>query len=320
MTAQASSFLAPLVAEYLAALVHERRSSPHTVAAARRDLDAFAAHCQRAALTRLEQIDHHLVRSHVAARHRGGLQPVSLHRELSTLRSFFRWQLRQGRLGANPAQAVRAPKLRRKLPEVIAAEPLNEALNRGQAQAATQTDDALVRDQAVVELFYSAGLRLAELHGLDVQAVGADGELTVTGKGRKQRVVMVGTQARAALQAWMAARAACADAGETALFVSRRGSRLSRAAIGRLLRTWALRNELGAHLHPHRLRHSFATHLLENSGDLRAVQELLGHAHLSTTQVYTHLDWQRLATVYDAAHPRARKGGEGLRKVRKSGD
>ncbi len=307
--------LAPLVAEYLGHLTHERRSSPHTVAATRRDLDAFAGYCGKAGIQHMAQIDGHMIRAYIAAQHRAGRQPVSLHRYLSTLRGFFRWQLRQGRLAANPAQAIRAPKLRRRLPEVIAAEALNQALDRGAAVAA---DDPLAaRDQAVIELFYSAGLRLAELHGLDQAALTTDGELTVTGKGRKERVVMVGGPARKALDAWLRLRERYAGAAEPALFVSTRGRRLSRAAIAQRLRLWAQRSGLAVPLHPHRLRHSFATHLLENSGDLRAVQELLGHAHLSTTQIYTHLDWQRLATVYDAAHPRARKRPDADAKSRK---
>lgn len=309
-------FLGPLIAEYLGYLQHERRVSAHTIMATRRDMTAFAGYCEQVRLLRLEQIDSHLIRGYIATQHREGHQPVSLHRYLSTLRGFFRWQLRQQRLAANPAQAVRAPKLRRRLPQVIAAEPLNAALDRG---LKAEADDALAqRDQAVIELFYSAGLRLAELQGLDLQALTAGGELTVTGKGRKQRVVMVGAQARRALDAWLRIRGEYADADEPALFVSIRGSRLSRNAIAQRLRAWALRHELGVHLHPHRLRHSFATHMLENSGNLRAVQELLGHAHLATTQIYTHLDWQHLATVYDAAHPRAKRFANAAEKTSKT--
>lgn len=295
-----AEFLRPLLDEHLAYLSHQRRYSAHTVAAARRDLEAFGDYCRRASIRQLQQIDQHTIRAYLAALHRERRSAASLHRYLSTLRGFFREQVRHGRLGANPAQVVRAPKLRRKLPGVIAAEPLNAALD----QPAEGTLEA--RDQAIVELFYSAGLRLAELWSLDVDDLRRD-DVTVTGKGGKQRVVMVGAAARRALEAWLRLRAEYAEEGEPALFVSRRGRRLSRAAIASGLARWARARNLGVHLHPHRLRHSFATHLLENSGDLRAVQELLGHAHLSTTQIYTQLDWKRLAAVYDGAHPRAKR-------------
>ncbi len=295
------AFFDPLIAEYLDYLTHERRYSPHTRSASANDLAQFAEYCGKARITTLTQIDSHVVRAWISTQHRAGREPVSLHRYLSTLRGFMRLQLRKGRLQANPAQAVRAPKLRRSLPQVIAAEPLGHALDQ------LPPDDLGVRDRAMVELFYSAGLRLAELQQLDEAAVAGGQELRVTGKGNKQRVVMIGSQARGALDAWLRLRGSYAKADELALFVSQRGDRLSRASIGQRLKVWAQQAELGVPLHPHRLRHSFATHLLENSGDLRAVQELLGHAHLSTTQIYTHLDWKRLATVYDQAHPRAKR-------------
>lgn len=297
--------LAKPIADYLGWLHVEKRSSPHTVAAARNDLQRFAHYCQQARVSRLEQLDSHLVRAWIASEHRSGRDPSSLHRYLSSLRSWCRYLLREQKLSANPAATVRAPKHRRRLPEVIDAETLDAALNQPQEDAFAQ------RDQAMVELFYSTGLRLAELHGLDAaDMLGAPSELTVTGKGRKQRIVMIGEQARAAVAAWLQLRPQWAGAAEPALFVSSRGLRLSRTSIAQRLRVWAQRSGLGQHLHPHRLRHSFATHLLENSGDLRAVQELLGHAQLSTTQIYTHLDWQRLAAVYDSAHPRARRSGK----------
>ncbi len=300
VAAECPAFMRPLIEEHLAYLAHQRRYSIHTVAAVRRDLEAFGDHCRRAAVSALGQIDQHFIRAYLALQHRDGRSPASLHRYLSSLRGFFRAQVRQGRMQANPAQVVRAPKLRRKLPSVIAAEPLGLALDQ------EADGDLAVRDHAIVELFYSAGLRLGELWALDVMDAAAE-ELTVTGKGNKQRVVMIGAPARRALTAWLRIRSAHATPHEPALFVSARGSRLSRSAIAGGLARWARQRGLGVHLHPHRLRHSFATHLLENSGDLRAVQELLGHAHLSTTQVYTQLDWKRLAAVYDSAHPRAKR-------------
>ncbi|SEQ25178.1 integrase/recombinase XerC [Solimonas aquatica] len=295
-------FLVGPLAAYRDYLRFEKRSSPHTVAAADNDLNRFAQYCAQARLSALTQLDSHLVRAWIAAEHRSGRDPATLHRYLSSLRSFCRFLLREKQLSANPAATVRAPKHRRRLPEVIDAETLNAALDR------VEDEDFAVRDQALVELFYSTGLRLAELQGLDANDfAGSPQTLTVTGKGRKQRLLMIGQHAREALTAWLAQRGQWADAHEPALFVSTRGSRLSRGAIAQRLRVWAQRSGLNQHLHPHRLRHSFATHMLENSGDLRAVQELLGHAQLSTTQIYTQLDWQRLAGVYDQAHPRARR-------------
>lgn len=300
MTAEAL-FAADLAA-YLAWLEHEKRYSPHTLDAARHDLAGFADYCARARCLALEQVDQHLVRGFVAVRHREGLAPASLQRQLSSLRRFFRYLVQQRRLAANPAQTVRAPVRRRTLPKAIGTDDLQHALGQAPAGACG------ARDRALVELFYSAGLRLAELHGLDAAQV-ADGQsqVTITGKGSRQRVAMIGAPARTALDAWLAERESCAPPDEPALFVSNRGRRLSRGAIAQSLKRWAQQSGLVAQLHPHRLRHSFATHLLENSGDLRAVQELLGHAHLSTTQIYTHLDWTHIAHVYDDAHPRAKR-------------
>lgn len=290
------------IADYLDYLRHQRAYSPLTVSGRARDLERFRAHAATARLTDLRKLDTHQIRAYVAALHRSGLQPVSLQRVLSSLRSFLRYEVAQGRLDVNPALNVRGPKVRRKLPGVIAADELGAVLDRAPAS----DDDVL--DRAMIELFYSAGLRLAELHGLDATPFAElPAQLVVTGKGNKQRVVMIGSQARAALAAWLRLRGTWAGAQESALFVSRRGTRLSRASIGLRLKRWAQRSGLPSRLHPHRLRHSFATHLLENSGDLRAVQELLGHANLSTTQIYTHLDWKHLAQVYDGAHPRAKR-------------
>jgi len=298
------SFLTPLIAEYCAYLAQEKHYSPHTIEGAQRDLRLFAGYCAKARISSLAPIDAHTIRGFIAALHREGRQPVSLHRYLSILRGFFKFQIRRGRMSANPGVGVRAPKFRRKLPGVITADELNGALD----QPAQDDDDT--RDGAIVELFYSCGLRLSELHSIDAASLSAGQiELTVLGKGGKERVVHVGKQARSALDAWFGVRALRAAPDEKALFVGRGGRRLSRASMGPALKKWAIRHGLAANLHPHRLRHSFATHLLENSGDLRGVQELLGHANLSTTQIYTHLDWKHLAKIYDQAHPRAKKRG-----------
>ncbi|QHS08818.1 tyrosine recombinase XerC [Sinimarinibacterium sp. NLF-5-8] len=299
--------LAALAQDYVQYLRAHKRYAENTCIASAQDLRRFADYCARARIDDLQAIDLHLIRAFIAAQHRDGLQPASLQRVLSTLRGFFKHQIHQGRLEANPAQSVRAPKLQRRLPGVISAPDLTEALDRSQAD---EPDELRARDQAMVELFYSCGLRLAELHGLDVDDVQGRDHTTITGKGSRQRVVMIGGAAQRAVAAWLAVRGAHAKADEPALLVSTRGARLSRSAIGVRLKLWARRAQLDVPIHPHRLRHSFATHVLESSGDLRAVQELLGHAHLTTTQIYTHLDWQRLAKVYDDAHPRAHRAAQ----------
>ncbi len=287
------------IAEYLQHLKHERRLSPHTLKAAARDLHDFAAHAGDADIA---AITTHTVRGWLATLRRRGLSAASTQRMLSSLRAFLRDQLNRGRLTANPAAEVRAPKKARVLPRTVEKDSLIAALDR------PATGSLGLRDQAIAELFYSSGLRLSELVALDADCLGGGGrELRVVGKGSKTRIVPVGRKAIAALQRWQRERALLAADGEPALFVGRDGARLSARSVQQRLRAWARAAGLDGGLHPHQLRHSFATHMLEESGDLRAVQELLGHANLSTTQIYTHLDFNRLAKVYDAAHPRARR-------------
>ena len=293
-----------MLAAYLDYLRVEKRASPHTLDAAARDGKAFLAYCAECRIAEPGRIDVHTVRGFTTRLHRGGKQPTSLRRYLSSLRGMFRHALGQGLVEHNPAAGVRGPKGKRELPKVVVAEDLANSMNQ-------EAEDALgSRDLAMAELFYSSGLRLAELQQLDLQ--GGDrfpDQITVIGKGNKTRIVPVGSKAREALDTWLGERGTFAAPEETALFVSRRGTRLSRRSIQHQLDVWARAAGLPAHLHPHKLRHSFATHLLESSGDLRAVQELLGHANLATTQIYTQLDWKRLAKVYDEAHPRAKRGG-----------
>jgi integrase/recombinase XerC len=275
------------------------------VKAAQRDGAAFIAYCAECGVTDPAKVDVHLARGFITRLHREGQQPSSLRRYLSSIRGLFRHGLAKGVAKANPATGLRAPKGKRVLPKVIGAEDLGNALD-------LPAEPSTVRERAMVELFYSAGLRLAELQGLDVPAsTNFPDELRVLGKGRKERIVPVGAKARAALEVWLRERAGLAAEGEQALFVSRSGKRLGMRSIQHQLCAWAVKVGLPAHLHPHKLRHSFATHLLESSSDLRAVQELLGHANLSTTQIYTQLDWKRLAKVYDQAHPRARRNSSG---------
>ncbi len=284
----------------------ERRLSPHTLSNYRRDLLAAAHFLDKHNLSGWAQVDTHHLRAFVAAQHRGGLGGRSLQRRLSALRSFYRYLLREGVVGANPVTGLRAPKAARRLPKTLDADQVSRLLEK----TGGETSDAALaaRDRAIMELMYSSGLRLAELAQLDLADLDLkDHTVHVTGKGRKSRIVPVGRLARDAIETWRALRATLAAVDETALFVSQRGRRLSARAVQQRLRAWGAKQGLDSRLHPHMLRHSCASHVLESSGDLRAVQELLGHADIATTQIYTHLDFQHLAKVYDSTHPRAKK-------------
>jgi integrase/recombinase XerC len=290
------------VERYLAHLRAERRLSPNTESNYRRDLAALSAWCDAAGLSAWPRLDSQHVRSFAASQHRGGLSPRSIQRRLSALRGFFAFLIREGVVAANPAAEIRAPKAGKRLPETIDADQMGRLL-------APPADEPLARrDHAMMELFYSSGLRLAELTGLDLMDLDLeDRTVRVLGKGAKTRIVPVGRHAIAALRKWLSDRAGIARPGETAVFVGPSGRRLGSRAIQLRLAEAARRQGLNLRVHPHLFRHSFATHLLESSGDLRGVQELLGHADISTTQVYTHLDFQHLARIYDQAHPRARR-------------
>ncbi len=280
----------------------ERRYSPHTVAAYRRDLDAFIAFSRQQEIKNWKRIDDLHVRAFVASQHRKGLSGTSLQRQLSSIRTLFNYLCRHGRAAKNPAQGVPAPRAPKRLPETLSVDQLESLL-------AFPGDDALAcRDRAVMELFYGCGLRLSELTGLNLGDIDwQQRTVAVTGKGRKQRLVPFGDKAEQALKRWLQHRSLESDHAEKALFISRNGKRISNSSIQQRLKKRAQQQGVGIALHPHMLRHSFASHILESSGDLRAVQELLGHANISTTQSYTHLDFQHLAGVYDKAHPRSRK-------------
>jgi integrase/recombinase XerC len=292
----------PALSAFLDYLHYERRLSPRTLAGYRHDLQEFLTWLHDHAVTDWTRVDSQHVRSYAATRHRQGLSPKSLQRHLSAIRSWFRFLSREGRVPANPAEGVRAPKVNRRLPQTLDADQLGHLMEL--------PGDAPLdrRDRAIMELFYSSGLRLAELVDLDVADMrSSDGLLEVTGKGRKTRRIPVGRFAREAVEQWLAVRPQMAKTGEPALFVSQRGTRLSPRSVEARLRQRAIEQGMPTHVHPHMLRHSFASHVLESCGDLRAVQELLGHADISTTQIYTHLDFQHLAQVYDQAHPRAKR-------------
>lgn len=290
------------IEHFLRHLQHERRLASNTLAAYGRDLGQVVAFCEQQRVDDWTDVTIHHIRGYVAMRHRRGISGRSIQRELSALRTFFDYLIREGLLTHNPAAEVPAPKADKRLPE---------ALNVDQMQRLLEIpgdDPASVRDRAMLELMYSSGLRLAELVGLDLDTVDRrDAVVTVTGKGAKTRAVPVGRKALAALADWLQVRARLAAVDERALFVGAKGRRIAPRTVQQRFRDHAQRQGLEVPVHPHMLRHSFASHILESSGDLRAVQELLGHADIATTQVYTHLDFQHLAKVYDQAHPRARR-------------
>lgn len=294
-----------LVEQYLTQLLQQRRYSPHTISNYRRDLGQLLNFCRESnRVAQWQQLNHKIIRRFVIWRHQQGISGRSQQRELSSLRSFFRFLMAQGILDHNPAQGVRAPKSARRLPKNLDIEQTEQLLK------INQTDPLALRDRAIMELFYSSGLRLAELVSLNINSIDRhSATVTVIGKGSKERMVPVGSKALEAIGLWLKARTKLLKGvtNESALFLSNRGRRLSPRTIQLRIKQWANHQGLDVPVHPHMLRHSFASHILESSSDLRAVQELLGHADISTTQIYTHLDFQHLAKVYDTAHPRARK-------------
>lgn len=297
MTAADATKLTADIARYVEHLQHERHYSPHTLAAYRRDLIAFAASLD---VGRWKAVRSAHVRNHLSALHRRGRATRSIQRALSCIRSFLDYLTRLGTADGNVASVVRAPKSRRKLPKLLDTDQTAQLLNFESVSALD------LRDAAMVELFYGSGLRLAELVALDVSNLDLDeGFVTVTGKGRKVRQVPLGSHCIDALRAYLAQRETARPSDP--VFSARGTRRIGRRTVQQRLRALSAR-QLGTNaVHPHMLRHSFASHLLESSGDLRAVQELLGHTDISTTQIYTHLDFQHLAKVYDASHPRAKR-------------
>ena len=288
-----------LLQAYLSHLQHERRLSPLTCKNYSRDIEALLG---LASEIPLDQLQIHHIRRFVAQLHASGLSSRTLARMLSAWRGFYQYLGRQHAFPHNPCAGLSAPKAAKTLPQALSPEQAAHLME-------VEEDGPLaVRDKAMLELFYSSGLRLAELIGANLEDMDfTSGEIRVTGKGSKTRIVPLGRLAIEAIQAWLACRAQLVAAGERAVFVGQHGKRLSPRAVQLRLKQWGIKLGINASVHPHMLRHSFATHVLQSSGDLRAVQEMLGHANISTTQVYTHLDFQHLAKVYDAAHPRAKK-------------
>ncbi|MBR4737685.1 MAG: tyrosine recombinase XerC [Rhodocyclaceae bacterium] len=297
--------LPALMQTYLAWQREQRRASAHTQEHSARDLARLAELAEGRALLALDSRD---IRAGLVRLRAQGLSGTSLARVLSSWRSFYRWALLHGHCEANPAQGVRAPKTPQRLPKALSVDR-TQALLDAPVEAEAPNARLGVRDRAMFELFYATGLRLSELGGLTLAHAAQieQGMLTVTGKRGVTRSVPVGAKAQQAVAAWCALRGAVHS--DELLFVTRTGTGMSPPAIRARLRVWAQVSGIGQHVHPHMLRHSFASHMLQSSGDLRAVQELLGHGSLRSTQVYTHLDFQHLAKVYDRAHPRAHKGG-----------
>lgn len=299
--AVAASSDPPFLQGFLAYLHNERNYSPLTAENYARDIRHLLRMADK---TPLHELKSHHIRRYIAQLHGSGLSGRSLARVLSAWRGFYGYLMRDHGCKVNPCVGLRAPKAPRILPHALSPD---EAVRLVEMQVQTPLD---ARDKAMFELLYSSGLRLAELVSLErdtVQHSLASQELSVTGKGSKTRIVPMGSHAVAALKAWLAVREQVAKPDETALFVGRNGRRIAPRTVQLQLKQWAIRQGIPSSVHPHMLRHSFATHMLQSSGDLRAVQEMLGHASISTTQVYTHLDFQYLAKIYDSAHPRAKK-------------
>ncbi len=292
-----------LLSNFLAQLTIEKRASQYTVKSYKRDLNCLSTYCESKSIslwTDLKQTD---IRSYMASRHRQGLSSTSLQRELSAIRSFFNFLLKNQLTDNNPGQYIKAPKKTRKLPKTLDVDQIKSLLEAG-------TNSTIeIRDLAMFELFYSSGIRLSELAQLNLTDIDlTDKTLMVrSGKGGKSRILPIGSKAVAAINTWLEHRIKSITSTETALFISTRGTRLGQRSIELRLKQWCKKKGIAENIHPHMLRHSFATHLLESSQDLRAVQELLGHSNISTTQIYTHLDFQHLADVYDSAHPRAKR-------------
>ncbi|CAG9934370.1 tyrosine recombinase XerC [Candidatus Nitrotoga arctica] len=299
-TAQAATFNQVAMHGFLDHLRNERRYSPLTAENYSRDIRRLF---KLAGVTPLNELKNHQIRRFVAQLHGSGLGGKSLARMLSAWRTFYFYLIRDHQFKDNPCIGLRAPKSARNLPHALSPD---EAVRM--VELPTTGDILAVRDKAMFELFYSSGLRLAELVSLDPVALDfADAAVRVIGKGAKTRIVPLGSYAISALQAWLALRGQLAKRDETALFVNRNGSRIGSRAVQLRMSGWGIKQGISSGVHPHLLRHSFASHVLQSSGDLRAVQEMLGHTSISTTQVYTHLDFQYLSKIYDAAHPRAKK-------------
>jgi integrase/recombinase XerC len=294
--------LLPDTQRYLSHIASQRGLSPVTVNNYQRHLNEFIDLLSEKQIKNWQALDTHQVRLLAKQLHQNGIKARSIATKLSALRSFLDYLVKNDRLTFNPAKGVSAPKLDKPLPKNISVDDMDQLLN-------IDGDDPLtIRDHCMMELMYSSGLRLSELIGINLRDIKlSEKEIMVTGKGSKQRLLPITKTAVEALSLWLKIRPDYAEAGETALFLSQQKKRISARSVQMRMEKWGLEQALPSHVNPHKLRHSFATHMLESSGNLRAVQTLLGHADLATTQIYTHLDFQHLAEVYDKAHPRAKR-------------
>lgn len=290
------------LADFFKELEIEKRASIHTIKNYRRDIEQLSAFCLDKDIGNWRDVQQNHIRSHIAGRHRQGIGGKSLQRELSAIRSFYKFLLKKNITACNPAQHIKAPKQARKLPKTLDVDQVTGLMEAGTSSALE------IRDVAMFELFYSSGLRLSELMALNLVDLDLPANALVvrSGKGGKSRILPIGAKAVKAIENWLQLRPKTAAVTESAVFVSARGARLGQRGIQQRLTRWCQKKGITEHIHPHMLRHSFASHLLESSQDLRAVQELLGHSNISTTQIYTHLDFQHLAEIYDKAHPRAK--------------
>ena len=300
--------------DFLTHLRDERQLSGHTLSAYRRDLVALTVFLDSQGCAGWDRVASHQLRQYISLAHRQGRSGKTLQRKLSAIRTFFNWLAREGVTSANPAMEFSAPKSKSSLPVTIDTDQISRLLD------INSTDWHSLRDRAMLELFYSSGLRLAELVGANIEDVNfSDNSIKVRGKGNKERLLPVGSKAVLALKTWLQERDNL-PRGEvhdnSALFISERGTRISPRSVQERVRIWCMKLGISGRVHPHTLRHSFASNLLESSRDLRAVQELLGHADISTTQIYTHLDFQHLAEVYDQAHPRAQRATVKEREIK----
>ncbi|MES2675206.1 MAG: tyrosine recombinase XerC [Pseudomonadota bacterium] len=287
---------------FIVYLTSEKQLSIHTQTNYKRDLEKFSHYCSTFSLTQLNTIKVQHIRQMVAYFHRQGLGGKSLSRWLSAIRSFFEFAIRSGWAATNPADAIQAPKSAKKLPKTL------DVDQAAQFVAIAEDSVLALRDRALLELIYSSGLRLAEAVSLNILDVDLnDALVTVTGKGNKTRILPIGSQAIAAIKAWLPQRKLLLKMEDSALFITQRGTRITHRAVQLRMQQLSIKQGMDTPVHPHMLRHSFASHMLESSSDLRLVQEMLGHANISTTQIYTHLDFQHLAKVYDSAHPRAQR-------------
>jgi len=290
------------ISHFLAYLENEKRYSIHTCKAYQRDLDNFLEFITPFKMESWPSVTIHHLRQYVVYLNKKKQSAKSIQRKLSSLRSYFRYLMRENILTANPVEGVKAPKVEKHLPKVLDVDQVQQLFSKD------ETDPLLIRDLAMLELLYGSGLRLSELVSLNLDDLDfSDLSLRVTGKGNKTRILPLGKMAVIGLKKWLPIRINWLKTDQSALFLSKRGSRISARSVQSRLQFWGKKQGLNTGLHPHRLRHSFASHLLESSGDIRSVQELLGHENLTTTQIYTQLDYQHLAQVYDQAHPRAKK-------------